>query len=164
MLHGNKPLIREGIMKVKSIFSIAVLVSSLAIFALAPGCAAGQTKTIITTSGTVTVSVAQVPMTIPVTTYPVKQTLIPGDMYVVIGGGYADSVTNVTIGQKFMWVNMDHEAHTVTSIGEYGGLFDFTLQPGDAVEYSFKNADTYEYYCKLHPGEDAVIIVDQNAS
>ena len=144
-------------MKIKYALFITSMLGILAVFSL--GCAA-PTATVIYPQATVMVTVTQPAITVPVTTYPPNMGLVEGDLFITIGGGYADATASVVVDQKFEWVNYDHEAHTVTATGEYAGLFDFTLQPGQAVEYSFSNADIYQYYDKLHPGESATIIVE----
>jgi hypothetical protein len=109
-----------------------------------PGSTIIQTQTAITT-----VTINQPTITIPATVSP---------LVIIIGGGYADKTVSLAPNQQFRWVNDDHEAHSVTSVD---GLFDTTLQPGESFDYQIYYPGVYNYYCKLHAGESAALIVGQ---
>jgi plastocyanin len=67
---------------------------------------------------------------------------------------------NITInkGDKIMWVNKDFGIHTVT---DNQGLFGSKdLRPDQTFEYTFDDAGTYDYHCKLHPEMTGKIIVN----
>lgn len=67
---------------------------------------------------------------------------------------------NITInkGDKVMWINKDFGIHTIT---ENQGLFGSKdLRPDQIFEYTFEDAGTYEYHCKLHPEMVGKIIVN----
>jgi hypothetical protein len=134
---------------------------SLVLIAIPLGCA----KTVTTTVAAPTVTVTSSPVTIPVVTYtsgiPNETGADEPELYIVIGGGYADPISYININQEFVWINQDHEAHTVTSASvEYGSpnYFDFTLQPGDSVEYTIIQPGVYIYSDTLNPTNVAEII------
>ena len=83
----------------------------------------------------------------------------------------------VKAGTTVRWVNGEKITHTITSGAWTGvnadtglrttqtpdGLFNFTLNPrgqkGDSFEYTYDKPGTYPYYCDIHLGMNAVIIV-----
>ena len=63
----------------------------------------------------------------------------------------------VNKSDKVIWINKDFGIHTVT---ENQGLFGSEdLRPDQTFEYTFENAGTYDYHCKLHPEMVGKIIV-----
>lgn len=67
---------------------------------------------------------------------------------------------NITInqGDKVMWINKDFGIHTVT---ENQGLFGSeNLRPDETFKYTFEDAGTYDYHCKLHPEMVGKIVVN----
>ena len=81
---------------------------------------------------------------------------------------------SVKVGTKVTWRNDEPITHTVTSGTVTGvdastglrtgqkpdGLFNATLQGnGDTFSYTFTKAGTYGYYCNIHFGMSAKIIV-----
>jgi plastocyanin len=70
---------------------------------------------------------------------------------------YNPTEITVNLGAKVIWINKDFGIHTVT---ENQGLFGSKdLRPDQTFEYTFENAGTYDYYCKLHPEMVGKIIV-----
>jgi plastocyanin len=80
----------------------------------------------------------------------------------------------VKVGTKVTWRNNEPITHTVTSGAVTGvdtttglrtgqkpdGLFNATLKGnGDTFSYTFTKAGTYSYYCNIHFGMSAQIIV-----
>jgi plastocyanin len=80
----------------------------------------------------------------------------------------------VNVGTKVTWRNDEPISHTVTSGPVTGvdkstglrtgqkpdGLFNGTLKGnGDTFSYTFTKAGTYPYYCSIHYGMSAKIIV-----
>lgn len=80
----------------------------------------------------------------------------------------------VQVGTKVTWRNDEPITHTVTSGEVTGidetsglrtgqqpdGLFDATLSGnGDTFSYTFTKAGTYGYYCDIHFGMNAKVIV-----
>jgi len=155
MYPGNKEE-KEKIMKTRLIITGILL--AIMLVAIPLGCSKTVTKTVTSPPVTITASAP----TIPVTTY--LATAAPPDqdeVIIVIGGGYADPIAYVNVGQEFIWLNTDHEAHTVTSASiEYGqpDYFDFTLQPGESVQFIIHSPGVYVYSDTLNPSEVAEII------
>ncbi len=78
--------------------------------------------------------------------------------------GMAFSTTNKTIsvGTTIKWTNNDAVTHTVTSgvPGNPTGVFDSgNIAPGGTFSYTFNQAGTYNYYCKIHTSMRATITV-----
>jgi plastocyanin len=121
-------------------------------------------KTVPTTVFGEPVTITASPLSIPITTYPAKEAPPAEDkLIIVIGGGYADAVSYVVMGQKFKWFNADHEAHSVTAVGvdmEEPEFWDLTLQPGESVEFSLADPGNYKYFDTLHPENVAELIVE----
>jgi hypothetical protein len=54
-------------------------------------------------------------------------------------------------------VNNGQAPHTAT---DTGGAFDSgTLQPGESYSYTFNEAGTYAYYCRIHPDMTGAVTV-----
>jgi plastocyanin len=84
----------------------------------------------------------------------------------------------IEAGTTLRWVNSETITHTITSgaftdvdpdTGIRGdeqpdGLFDVTLAPkgddGDTFEFTYDEPGTYQYYCDIHLGMNAVVIVE----
>jgi hypothetical protein len=146
-------------MKTQSL--VAGFLFSLVLVAIPLGC----TKTVTTTAPAPTITITSAPITIPVVTYtsgiPNETGADEPELYIVIGGGYADPISYININQEFVWTNQDHQAHTVTSASiTYGdpNYFDFTLQPGESVEYTITQPGVYIYSDTLNPSNVAEII------
>jgi plastocyanin len=70
----------------------------------------------------------------------------------------------VKAGTTVIWTNDDTVGHTVTSgtRGNPSGLFDSGDVPaGGTFSFTFTEPGTYNYYCKIHPGMDGVVIVEK---
>ena len=91
---------------------------------------------------------------------------------------FAPETITVAAGTTVRWVNGEAITHTITSGAWTGvdpdtgiradetpdGLFDVTLSPagedGDSFEYTYETPGTYPYYCDIHLGMNAVVIVE----
>lgn len=63
----------------------------------------------------------------------------------------------VPVGAEVNFKNNDKVDHTITSTT---GQFDSgTLQSGDVFTYTYNNAGTYDYFCKIHPNERGSVVV-----
>jgi plastocyanin len=61
---------------------------------------------------------------------------------------YSPGTITVAPGTEVVWTNLDAEAHTVTSDGNFNsGL----IQPGASYSHVFDEIGTFEYYCQPHP-------------
>jgi amicyanin len=65
----------------------------------------------------------------------------------------------VAAGTVVTWVNADDVPHTVTSIAAPRVLNSRTLRAGDTFSFAFKEAGTYEYFCKVHPSMTGKVVV-----
>lgn len=64
----------------------------------------------------------------------------------------------VKTGTKVTWTNNDSVPHTVTS--DSGNLLNsLTLSPGQSFSFTFANAGSINYHCKIHPMMKGGIIV-----
>ena len=75
--------------------------------------------------------------------------------------GFAFSTTSLSVakGTKVTWKNNDATTHTVTSDD---GTFDSgNIAPGGSYSYTFADAGTFAYHCKIHPGMTAKVVVAQ---
>lgn len=96
---------------------------------------------------------------------PPTDTQGPNDVWME---GSSFNVANLEIeaGTTVTWTNKSSMDHTVTS-GSRGGddegdLFDSgTIAPGGTFTFTFPDAGTYAYFCKLHPGMDAEVTVTE---
>ncbi|MEM4383013.1 MAG: plastocyanin/azurin family copper-binding protein [Candidatus Caldarchaeum sp.] len=92
----------------------------------------------MTTTLTQTAPVAEVVVTNPLgSSSNTSMTFSPQYVRLVIG-----------VNNTVTWVNEDTVQHTVTSAAR---LFDYILQPGQRVSYTFTSPGVYEYMCTLHP-------------
>lgn len=80
-------------------------------------------------------------------------------------GSFNVANLEVSVGTQVTWTNKSSVDHTVTS-GTRGGddegdLFDRTLSPGQAFSYTFENAGSFDYFCRIHPGMAAEVTVTE---
>ena len=91
------------------------------------------------------------------------------------GVAFAPRTITVQRGVTVTWVNDDPVEHTVTSgrqavqgvpgVGggapaRASGLFDATLdQRGERFSFSFERPGRYDYFCRVHPGMTALVVV-----
>jgi len=75
--------------------------------------------------------------------------------------------TMINEGEVVNWTNYDVSIHTVTSgifnTGNAGPVpFDSgIINPGGVFTYKFGKANTYDYYCRIHPFMTGKIIVNR---
>lgn len=63
---------------------------------------------------------------------------------------YKPATTNIDVGDRVVWANLDDVKHTATK----GGSFTTgKIKSGKAVAVKFGSRGTYRYHCTLHPGE-----------
>ena len=77
---------------------------------------------------------------------------------------YLPYEVTVDAGTTVTWSNGDTTVHTVTS-GTPGagvtGLFDSSIfNPGEAFQYTFDEAGTYDYFCMVHPWMEGIVHVN----
>lgn len=65
----------------------------------------------------------------------------------------------ISKGTKITWVNKDRDKHSVTAEND---AFDRVLDSGESFSYTFNEAGTFKYHCRLfpnNPGLRAKIVV-----
>lgn len=81
------------------------------------------------------------------------------------GNSFNVSNLEVEAGTTVTWTNNSSVDHTVTSgsrgADDAGDLFDRTVEPGQTFSFTFDDAGTYEYFCRLHSGMDAEVTVTE---
>jgi len=93
------------------------------------------------------------------------------------GGGTPDTQATITMwnaqfqpqqitvkrGTTVTWINRDPYVHTVTSgpQGSSTGLFDATVNSGQKFSYTFTQAGTYPYHCRIHSEMYGTVIVTE---
>jgi plastocyanin len=93
----------------------------------------------------------------------------------IAGVAFSPRVITINTGERVTWVNDDPVVHTVTSgrqavqgvpgVSEGNparpsGLFDATLdRRGERFSFKFLRPGRYEYFCRLHVGMRAVVVV-----
>ena len=81
------------------------------------------------------------------------------DEITVVDGAYADARFRVRAGSVVSFGNRDGEVHTFTA---EGGLFDSgLLEPGGSYRWSSGNAREVRFHCEIHPGMQAVLVVEE---
>jgi plastocyanin len=81
--------------------------------------------------------------------------------------GFEPKSINVKTGQIVTWKNMDNSLHTVisgTGLNEpnNGKAFDSgltSLIPGKSWSHQFIIADSFPYFCELHPAMTGLVVV-----
>lgn len=70
---------------------------------------------------------------------------------------FSPQTLTVAKGTAVTWTNNDSTTHTVTSDS---GVWDSNeLAPGKTFSFTFNQAGTFPYHCKIHPSMTAKIIV-----
>ena len=79
------------------------------------------------------------------------------------GYAYAPGDVTVAAGDTVTWTNSDSAPHTVTSTGS-GPLDSPNMQKGDTWSFTFTQAGSYPYYCKVHPDMKGTVTVTAAAA
>jgi plastocyanin len=87
---------------------------------------------------------------------------------------FMPAATTIKVGTTLTWTNNESISHTVTSGQATGvdksttlrsgekpdGLFDKQLpKKGDSFSYTFTKVGTFSYYCDIHKGMNATVVV-----
>ena len=87
---------------------------------------------------------------------------------------FMPATTEIKVGTTLTWTNDETISHTVTSGDPTGidksttlrsgekpdGMFDKQLaKKGDSFSFTFDKAGTYPYYCDIHQGMNAEVVV-----
>jgi plastocyanin len=75
---------------------------------------------------------------------------------------FAFTPTTITVkkGTKVTWTNNDSAPHDVTVTSGEGPKSD-RMETGDTYSYTFDTAGTFNYFCSIHPGMTAKVIVTE---
>jgi plastocyanin len=73
----------------------------------------------------------------------------------IVNMSFSPNTITVPIGATVVWTNTDSVAHTLKSDAFESG----TLNPGDAFDFAFTNAGTYNYSCGIHPSMQGTVVV-----
>jgi plastocyanin len=83
---------------------------------------------------------------------------------------YSPSSITIPVGTTVRWTNNEtaNISHTVTSgnpgDADAGSLFDGNLSSGESFTFTFEQAGTFIYFCRIHPAvmRDAMVIVTED--
>ena len=75
---------------------------------------------------------------------------------------FTSGILRVPVGTTVTWTNADFLPHEISGIG--WGRWGSMLMPGETYSHDFGAAGTYPYFCRLHPGMAAVVIVGDAAT
>lgn len=80
--------------------------------------------------------------------------------------GYTPNPVRVNPGDTVRWQNTGVEPHTVTADN---GSFSLTFDPGEAKNFTFAEAGTFQYFCQIHGapgggGMSGTLLVGTNAA
>ena len=67
---------------------------------------------------------------------------------------------HVKAGTVVEWINLDSAQHTVTSTSGPESFDSKALKKDQKYAFTFSKPGTYEYYCSLHPGMSAKVVVE----
>jgi plastocyanin len=71
---------------------------------------------------------------------------------------FVPSTMTVKVGTTVTWMNLDTDAHTVTS-QHVGPLHSPALSTGQRFSFTFTEPGTFAYYCMIHPFMTATVTV-----
>ncbi|MEO8233058.1 MAG: plastocyanin/azurin family copper-binding protein [Ignavibacteriota bacterium] len=87
----------------------------------------------------------------------------PGANEVFIQGmAFSPANRTISVGTTLKWVNNDAATHTITSgvPGTPSGVFDSgNIGTNGTFSFTFSQAGTFQYYCKIHSSMTGIITV-----
>lgn len=87
---------------------------------------------------------------------------IPPDAAGTLAFGGDSAPLVVSSGTSVRWINQDTKAHTITS---NNNVWDSgAINAGASYSFTFDTVGSYSYFCKLHPSEIGVVIVQASNS
>jgi plastocyanin len=77
------------------------------------------------------------------------------------GFAFAPTQLNATKGAVVTWTNEDTAPHTVTSgtPGSPSGKFDQQVDAGKTFTFTFADAGTFDFFCKIHTNMKGQVVV-----
>lgn len=80
------------------------------------------------------------------------------DEVTIQGFSFKPNSITIPIGTTVTWTNEDAATHTITS---EENIFDSgNIRNGGTYSYTFNEAGTFKYYCKIHPTMRATVVVE----
>lgn len=78
------------------------------------------------------------------------------------GFAFSPATITVTKGSTVTWSNQDSTTHTVTSGANRAkdGTFDAQISGGNDTQITFDKTGTFAYFCQIHQGMIATVIVN----
>lgn len=67
----------------------------------------------------------------------------------IAGFAFSPAARSAKVGESVTWTNKDGTTHTVTA--DEGAFDAGSLAPGKSFSFTFDQAGTFAYHCKIHP-------------
>jgi amicyanin len=90
--------------------------------------------------------------------YPANATPATGNTVTIQNFAFQPANLQVKVGTTVTWTNQDTAPHTVT-FRDSGMTGSAILQKGQSFSYTFNKVGTFAYYCQVHPGMTAQVVV-----
>jgi plastocyanin len=81
----------------------------------------------------------------------------------ISGFAFQPGTVRIQVGDTVTWTNNDNTAHTATST-DNPALFDGEMATGESFSFTFSDAGTFDYVCKIHPAMQGTVVVEAAAS
>lgn len=89
---------------------------------------------------------------------PANATPTTGNTVTIQNFAFQPANLQVKVGTTVTWTNQDTAPHTVT-FRDSGITGSALLRKGQSFSYTFTTAGTFAYYCQVHPGMTAQVVV-----
>lgn len=89
---------------------------------------------------------------------PANVTPTTGNTVTIQNFAFQPANLQVKVGTTVTWTNQDTAPHTVT-FRDSSMTGSALLQKGQSFSYTFTKAGTFSYYCQVHPGMTAQVVV-----
>jgi plastocyanin len=132
-------------------------VFALALLLLLAACGGSSSPT-ASGGSTPTVAPTATPTPTPTPTpVPTPTASTGGNSVTIAGFAFSPQSLTVKVGTKVTWTNNDGVTHTVTA--DKGAFSSGPISSGTSFSFTFTRAGTYTYFCSIHRGMKAMIIV-----
>lgn len=81
----------------------------------------------------------------------------------ISGFAFQPGTVTIQVGDTVTWTNNDGTPHTATST-DNPALFDGQMAPGGSFSFTFSDAGTFDYVCKIHPAMQGTVVVEAAAA
>jgi plastocyanin len=75
----------------------------------------------------------------------------------IAGFAFSPATRSAKVGDSLTWTNKDRTTHTVTA--DKGAFDAGGLAPGKSFSFTFDQAETFAYHCKIHPRMTGTVTV-----